>query len=407
VNADAAERRRRYTLGRMLELGFASPEEVEAALAHPPALRPSAEPEGSRVAGHFLEAVRRALSERLGSRTLHEGGLVIETTLDLELQRDAWQAVREGLPERAARGEPRPEGALVSLDVASGELRALVGGYDFAASAFDRATQARRQPGSAFKPFVYAAALAAGWSQASLLPDFPQRYWDPAAGDWWEPRNYGDRFRGLVTLREAFVRSLNNPTIELTRKVGVGRVLRVARAAGIGSPLEASLAIALGTSEVTLLELTRAYGVFASGGRRLDPRFVRRVLDRDGNLLVQDLELGSDRSASPTSGPAGAEAERALDPRVAFVVADLLRGAIEEPDGTGHRGVSLGPGVAYQRFDVDTGGQPDAATRHSCEGAFLAGTEPSLPAMGRREEISEQRAALLAEFVPESADAAP
>jgi penicillin-binding protein 1A len=205
---------------------------------------------------------------------------------------------------------------------------------------------------------------------------------------------------------------------------------------------------------------------------------VRRVLDRDGNLLVQDLELLATGGAAPGAG-APPEPTRALDPRVAFVVADLLRGAIDEPDGTGHRAISLGRGVAgktgttddyrdawfvgfspevvtgvwvgydrprplgrdatggraalpiwsrtmkgaldaakprwpwpprgvaYHRFDVDTGGRPDEATRRSCEGAFLVGTEPVVSAVGQREEISEQRAALLAELAPEAAAASP
>jgi penicillin-binding protein 1A len=475
VDPAAAERRLRYVLEQMRDLDFAPHKAIEAALASPPELRPSAEPEGTRVAGHFLEEVRRALSERLGSRVLLEGGLTIETTLRLDLQQAAWEAVRAGLREHAGDDEPRPEGALVALDAATGDVLALVGGYDAAASPFDRVTQARRQPGSAFKPFVYAAAIAAGWSQASMLPDYPQQYWDPAAGTFWTPRNYNDRFRGLVTLREAFVRSLNNPTIELMRKVGTKRVLKVARAAGIQSPLDANLGIALGTSEVSLLELTRAYGPFANGGHRLEPRFVRRVLDREGRVLAENLDL---LPADPDAAPAGAEpAPPALDARVAFVVADLMRGAVDEPDGTGHGAISLGRGiagktgtsddyrdawfvgfssdivagvwmghdqprplgrkatggraalplwirfmraaqtgekprwpwpprgVAYHRFDVDTGEAPDAATRRSFEGAFLAGTAPASPSLWRREELSAARAALLAEFAP--AESAP
>jgi penicillin-binding protein 1A len=350
ANPAAAEHRRRYTLDRMFELGFISEAEHEAASGHPPEIRPGPEPEGQRIAGHFLEEVRRALTQRIGGAMLHEGGLVIETTLDLDFQRAAWRSLRAGLEEQAGRDAERPEGALVSLEVGSGDVLALVGGYDFDASPFDRATQAHRQPGSAFKPFVYAAAVAAGWSQASMLRDLPQRYWDPQTRSYWEPRNYNERFRGLATLREAFVRSLNNPTIELLRKVGVGRVRRLAERAGIRSPLEASLGVALGTSEVTLLELTRAYGVFPSGGRRLHPRFVRRVLDRDGRVLAADLELLE--PAAPNAGadapPASAqdsEPAHALDPKVAFVVADLLRGTIDEPDGTGHRAISLGRGI--------------------------------------------------------------
>jgi penicillin-binding protein 1A len=480
VDPAAAERRRQYVLGRMLELGLAPPAEIEAALASPPPLRPSAEPEGARVAGHFLEEVRRALSDRFGSRVLLEGGLRIETTLRLDLQRAAWEAVREGLVEHTGDDEPLPEGALVALDAESGDVLALVGGYDAEESPFDRATQARRQPGSAFKPFIYAAAVAAGFSQASMLPDYPRRYWDPTSGSFWMPRNYNDRFRGLVTLREAFVRSLNNPTIELMRKVGTKRVLKVARAAGIQSPLDANLGIALGTSEVSLLELTRAYGVFANGGRRIEPRFVRRVLDRDGRVLAEDLYLLPPGPDGDATGAAAAEgAPPALDPRVAFVVADLMRGAVDEPDGTGHGAISLGRGiagktgtsddyrdawfigfspeivagvwmghdqpkplgrkatggraalpiwirfmqtaqggqkprwpwpprgVAYHRFDVDTGEAPDAATRRSFEGAFLAGTAPPSPSLWLREELSAARAALLAEFAPPTGSTAP
>jgi len=359
-NPEAAEARRRYVLDQMLARGFIDREAHQRALANPPSIRGRAY--GSRsleVAEHFTESVRRELVDRVGSVRLYRGGLRIETTLDLELQREARAAVRRGIDALSQRYElaeggaadpdgsaqrartALPEGALVSLDVASGDVLAMVGGYDFEHSEFNRAVQARRQPGSAFKPLVYAAAIESGYSQASFVIDSPTVLFDTHSGVW-RPRNYGRRFRGWLTMRRALAQSVNNATIRLAQRVGIDRVVDVARRLGIQSDLNANLSLALGSSEVSLLELTGAYAAFADGGRPVRPRLIRRVLDRDGAVLIADshldeLESDSEPTETPTPG---------VSPQVARVMTDLLQAAIFEPGATGARARQLGRPVA-------------------------------------------------------------
>jgi penicillin-binding protein 1A len=273
--------------------------------------------------------------------------------------------------------EPQVEGALFSFDVATGEVLALVGGYDFARSQFNRVTQAQRQPGSSFKPIIYGAALAKGYTPASIVWDRPVVYTDESSGFTWRPRNYGRSFYGPITLREALARSVNNATVHLFRDVGVDYVVRYARRLGIASPLDRDLSLALGSSTVSLLELTRAYGVFAAGGRRVEPIFIRSVRDRDGKVLLENVALGAtttngDGGSSPgptaeTAAETAVETVTAADPlpdvlpgsyesdpdpnqllpsAQAFLVTDLLRAVVIDPHGTGSRLRELGRPVA-------------------------------------------------------------
>jgi penicillin-binding protein 1A len=288
--------------------------------------------------------------------------------------------------------EPLVEGALLSIDVASGDILALVGGYDFARSQFDRATQSLRQPGSAFKPIVYGTALSLAdetghprYTPASIVHDRPKVYTDHRSGFVWKPENYEREFYGPITLRKALAKSVNNATLQLCDEIGIGSVIRYARRLGIRSPLEPSLATALGTNGVSLLELTRAYATFPNGGRRVVPRFVRRVLDRDGNVLLENVPLGDPIEVAPTAAapaPAppkppeplsedainaateaianGEEApevpaanlppedpndpDQLLPPEQAYLVTDMLRAVVLE--GTGQHARSLGRPVA-------------------------------------------------------------
>lgn len=260
---------------------------------------------------------------------------------------------------------PETQGALLSLELGTGDVLAMVGGYDFEASEFNRAVQARRQPGSAFKPIIYAAALANGMTPASILYDRPVVYDDPESGFTWRPQNYGRRFLGPLTMSEALARSVNNATIHLLRDVGVGRVIRYARSLGIESPLERNLSLALGASPVSLLELTRAYAVFPAGGQRVTPIFISRVVDREGNVLLENVPLvdevaeaagdpepeavaRSESGAEETglADPALEEEDRVVPPVEAFLATDLLRGVVTHARGTGRRAASLGKPVA-------------------------------------------------------------
>jgi len=260
--------------------------------------------------------------------------------------------------------EPLAEGALLSIDNTSGDVIALIGGYDFGRSEFDRAVQAARQPGSAFKPFIYGAALTRGFTPVSIVVDRPVVYTDPVSGFVWAPRNYGRRFYGPMTMRDALKKSINNATVHLFRDLGVRYVIDYARRLGIQSPLSADLSLALGSSSVTLLELTRAYAVYPRGGTRVIPRFIERVLDRDGQELLADAPLGP--VPPPVLRPLLAEGEvgeesypdseilptqQLISPADAYLMSDLLRAVVTE--GTGQRLRRLGRTLAGKTGTTD------------------------------------------------------
>lgn len=346
VDPAAAEERRRYVLDRIEALGYADPATVQAARDATPRFIRVDPPQVEPDAAYFVEDVRRMLQQRLGGEVLLRGGYRVETTLDLGLQRTATAALRRGVESmerrRKKRADDEPqspvEGAFVALDVASGDVLALVGGYDFARSEFDRATQARRQPGSAFKTFVYGAALEAGFRPDSTLYDVQVELRDRKTGRRWTPRNAAGELRGPVPMHEALARSLNNASVRLAIDVGVPKVVDFARRAGIEAPLAEDLGLALGASGVSPLELTSAFATVAGGGMRRPPRFVARVVDRDGAVVVADLGLdGGDAPAHPV---------RAFSEVDAYLLTHLLRGPVRSGYGTAHAAASLGPALA-------------------------------------------------------------
>jgi penicillin-binding protein 1A len=213
--------------------------------------------------------------------------------------------------------EPEVEGALLAIDPATGEIRALVGGWDFNRSEFDRAIQSYRQAGSAFKPFVYASALEAGYSLAQTIFDEPSVFVDQATGDQYQPNNYYKKYYGSTTLREAMEESRNIVAVKLLNEVGYGRTIDTARRMGISTPLRPYPSMALGTMEVSLIDLTTAFSVFANQGVRVEPHFVRQVVDREGQVREE-------------SRPRVVEALRA---DVAYLMTYLLEGVTEA--GTG------------------------------------------------------------------------
>jgi penicillin-binding protein 1A len=556
-NPESAERRRLYVLERMMLDGFITEDEYEEAVASPPEIHGPEDEEGIRPAAHFTELVRRYLFDRLGGDEVLRGGLVIETTVDLELQKAAVAAVRAGLeahdrrqgyrgpirrvaradieaelarlaeenadafvhpvpddeatdesgapvegeaadtPDVAANAEaseageptdagagpgdgiaeadgsaaptppelpidepvvgvvlevdgkaqqarvgfapglegivhledvtwawksdpdrrrwkverigtvfsvgdvtrfvrmeeddaeadedvaeaeaaseegdpeapPEPvrvalfqapivQGALLSIDNDTGDVIALVGGYDYERSEFNRAVQARRQPGSAFKPFIYGAALERGYTPVSEVVDRPVVYTDPVSGFVWAPRNYGRQFHGPMPMRDALKKSINNATVHLFRDVGVDFVIDYARRFGIQSPLSRDLSLALGSSSVTLLELTTAYSVFPNKGRRVVPRFILRVTTRDGQVLLEDVPLGpapppvlrplsDDEGATTVADYPDGEilpTDQVISEAAAYLMCDLLKAVVQE--GTGRRLRKLGRPLA-------------------------------------------------------------
>jgi penicillin-binding protein 1A len=179
------------------------------------------------------------------------------------------------------------QGALLSMELETGKVRVMMGGKDFTDSTFNRVTQAHRQPGSAFKPIIYAAALEKGYGPNSILIDEPLSLPGGRNGELWTPQNYDHSFYGPIPLSTALARSRNIPAVRMMMAVGVPAVLRMAKTLGIASPIFPNYASALGASEVTLMELTRAYSVFPNRGYLVDPIFINRVEDRDGRILFE------------------------------------------------------------------------------------------------------------------------
>jgi penicillin-binding protein 1A len=328
AHADRAERRRDLVLRLMRDQGYLSALQYARATRTPLTVlardwRP-AQPDES----HALDLVRVVVDSLVRTTGARPQDLVVRTTLDLQAQRAAQRVVRN----HAARiqgdigwwqsANERLQGAMVAVDPRTGAIRALVGGRDYERTGFNRAVSARRQPGSAFKPFVYAAAMGAGFTPASLVDDEPVSI--EIGNDIWTPANYGDEYRGPVTLRTALAQSANAATVRLSRAVGERRVVDVARRNGIGSTMRAVPAVALGAVEVTPLELVTAYSPFANGGYRVVAHIVDRIERRDGTVLWQ---------AQPTR-------TAVLDPRDAYQVTSMLRTVVDE--GTGRAVRALG-----------------------------------------------------------------
>jgi 1A family penicillin-binding protein len=325
---DRALARRNLVLSLMHEQGYLTAQAMERSRRVPvprprTAWRPPEPPES-----YALDLIRAHVDSVLRGRGVSSREVVVHTTLDAVAQRVAQRTVeRRALEiEREATGwwpdEDAPEtgvvqGAMVALDPRSGDIRAMVGGRKHVRGAFNRAVRSRRQPGSAFKPFVYAAALSAGLTPATMVEDNPV-FVDQGNGATWTPVNYDEEYAGPMTLRRALMRSSNTAAVRVSRAVGEANVVSAARNNGITSPLRAIPSVALGSIEVTPLELVAAYAPFANGGSRVTPRLVRRIERLDGTLLW---------SSEPVLA-------KAMDPRDAFQMTSMLRGVVD--GGTGH-----------------------------------------------------------------------
>ena len=281
----AAERRAQLVLAAMRDENMIGDKDLATAMSTP-AVRATAYWTGSEhyVADRIMEELPQLIGEV-------SGDLVVETTVDLVLQTFAEGSIR-ALIDKEGKKHNVSQGALVSID-ATGAVRAMVGGYDYATSQFDRASEARRQPGSAFKPFVFMAALENGLFPDTVRNDAPIKIGK------WEPRNYNNKYEGRVTLSTALSRSLNSVAVQLAQELGPAAVVETAWRMGIESDLKPNLSIALGTSEVTPLELTAAYVPFANGGFRPDVHFVRRVKNAKGEVLYEHRKSTGPRVARP------------------------------------------------------------------------------------------------------------
>jgi len=434
-NPERAKKRQEHVLERMEEAGFVTAEERQEAAAQPLSFR---HPGAEQIAPHFIEHVRQHLVAMHGEDTVYKGGLEVFTTLNVNLQRVAEQAVRNGLrqldkrqgwrgpmntqdlaaltdqapptptqppqegdlrqgvvtkvardhvmvlagstlgrlafedmewarrwlkgkdPSKDVTVLPTPksllkpgdvievaikkidrggvqfqleqtpivEGGLVAIDPRTGAILAMVGGYDFARSEYNRAVAAHRQPGSAFKPIIYATAINEGLSPATLVVDAPVVYEPDDPEKIWKPENYEKRFFGVISLREALIHSRNLATVRLLDKIGVRSVIDFSKTIGITSPLSYDLSLALGSSSVTLVELTSAFGVFANQGLRLEPYAIGLVQDNTGQTLEQTLF----------------EPRQVVSKETAYLITNMLEDVIQR--GTGQPAKSIGRPIA-------------------------------------------------------------
>ncbi len=424
LDPERARRRRHHALQRMVQEGFITAEQAEAATAVP--FHTASVIQAKDVAPYFVERVRQYLEEKYGTYAVYHRGLKVNTTLNQKMQELAERALKRGLvqlekqrglrfkfslrrddspaqpepkvgeiveatvtastadslalqvgayraevpseefttlelkdfPEGIKPGDkiaveilkrdakgievaleagPAIEGAFLALDPRRGAIKAMVGGYDFRRSKFNRSTQAKRQPGSAFKPFVYAAAFDEGLTPATLFEDSPVSYptiIDGQATEW-SPENYDKRYRGPVTLRQGLEHSINVIAVKLIERVGVNPVIRLADRLGIQSHLRPEYGLALGVSEVSLLEMVSAYGVFAAGGYRVEPNAIRKVLDSGGMVLEESFP----------------DPQLVLRPETAFILTSILTGVVER--GTGKRAKVLERPLAAKTGTTD------------------------------------------------------
>ncbi|MDO4705307.1 MAG: penicillin-binding protein 1A [Comamonadaceae bacterium] len=305
--------------------------------------------DGSRleITGLGLRAVQSGLAEKAPANIKIRPGAIVRI---MQTAKGEWEITQ--LPE--------VEGAFVAMEPATGAIRALVGGFDFNNRKFNHVTQAWRQPGSAFKPFIYSAALEKGYMPATLIADTPMYFGSSVTGGKpWEPRNYDRRFEGPITMRTALARSRNIPTVRLIQTVGAKNAQQwVTRFGFDAQRVQPVLPMALGAVEVTPLQMVAAYSIFANGGHRVEPWLIERVTDHRGRVL-------SHTQPSPLD-----ETPQAIDPRNAFITSSLLQEVTRSGTGAKAR-------AALKRPDI----YGKTGTTNDAHDAWFAGFQPSMAAV--------------------------
>ena len=341
--------RRDFFLTKMFRLGCISQKELDSGLKRPLVVLPPGT--GGNLAPYFVEEVRRYMMDKYGADFVYKSGAVIYTTLDLDMQQAANLALLTHLSQLEKGYRLRPtlaaydsaakrdstigppkylQGALLAMDVRTGYIRALVGGRNYKHSEFDRATQAKRQAGSAFKPFVYVAAIDNGMTAADIELDSAMTIVIPGQPDY-QPHNYDGTFLGRISLRRALALSRNLVAVRLITKVGPQLAARYANVMGITGALQPVYSLALGSVEVTLLDLTAAFNTLADGGIRVKPIMVTRVEDAHGAVLEENR---------PDEQPV-------LRPQTAYVVTNMMQSVVNEGTAAeirqfGYQGLAAG-----------------------------------------------------------------
>lgn len=355
VNPDLALKRRNIVLKLMHTVGQLTDRQYLSAVRKDLRLAPG--PEDNAKAPYFVAYVKQMLEREIGASRLYKDGLVIRTTLNFRLQTAAEKAVSEGLMSlqmRMRQNEipaPSPQAALLAVSVSDGEVLAMVGGRDYGESPFNRATSALRQPGSAFKPFVFGCAIENGYPQNMLILDSPVAYKGAGVGEQWQPQNFSRGYMGEITLRRALAMSQNIPAVRLTEKLGPQAVITFSRRLGISSPLTTDLSLALGSSEVSLIELVSAYAVFANRGQRVSPVAISEIADRHGRIIWQPKR----------------RRQIAMSPASAAIVTDMLSAVVTE--GTGKAAAGIGRPIAGK-----------TGTTNNTRDALFVGYSPTIAA---------------------------
>ncbi len=366
-NPDRSIARRNLILGLMAGQGLISDEDAEAAKSYPLELAIGARVE--RQAPYFVEWVRQLLYDRYGT-DIYEKGFRVYTTLDPGLQAAAdsalqsqlawvdrhsgyrgasyeetraWSADSLARVSRNGAEMPYVQGMFIALDAATGDVRALIGGRDFEDSEFNRATQAIRQPGSVFKPFVYTAAIASGIPASEVIYDTPILL-PNIGGEPYSPRNFDDEFHGPMTLRRALARSINVVAVKLGQRVGEESMAQIAHSMGIASEIPRVPSAAIGSASVTPMEIATAYTTFANMGVRVLPRAILRIESKEGRILWESQ----------------VNRERVLEPRVAWIMLSMLRDVIDR--GTGASAVRRAAGLPYSLPIAGKTGTTNSAT---------------------------------------------
>jgi penicillin-binding protein 1B len=353
---DACRRRRDVVLGVMKNAGVIDDATYAAAVATPIQIT---KPPGLRRAPYFTDYVS-AFVNKIPGFNGHLEGLKVYSTLDTELQADAVDAVTENIAQleknhkrlRRAKADGRLQTSMVALDAESGAIRALIGGRDYSESQFNRAANAERQPGSAFKPIVYLAALdpdrapfSPPLTLASILPD------EPATYNGWTPANYERTYQPQVTVVQALYESLNVPTAYVGNELGPATIVKTAHELGIHEDLQAYLPISIGADETTLLELTSAYQVFATEGEQAPPYAVEAVIDAKGHLIYQHED----------------QSNRIIRPAVAYMITGALKAVLR-----------YGTGASAGRLGLDFPAAGKTGTTQDYKDAYFIGYTPAI-----------------------------
>ena len=328
-NADVATKRRDGVLDVMRDRGWLDEDEHKRATRQKARLRNGT----LRTTPHpyLVAALRAEVVEVAGARRLMSGPTKIYTAIDSEMQSAAESAVRGGTQRlrsryRWLRRKEALQAAILSVEPSTGGIRALVGGSDFRKSQFDRTRRMRRQPGSAFKPFTYAAAIAGKKiTPATLVEDKPVEI-QLARNDVWRPQNYDERFRGTVTVREAFEKSLNTPAVRIADDIGVNRVHDVLDEVGIEGELSDTPAVALGVDDVSMREIVSAYSIFPNLGARTRPHIIEKIESTNGRTIYEFDE----------------RAKKSIDPDVAYIVHSMMRGVVQRGTASDLQHLGLG-----------------------------------------------------------------